>query len=322
MGSQDNVYIGGLPPEFSSQPQLLQDIFSEFGIVTKYKVNAANPNAPGKFSAFVRFHDVESASALVAAFQTGYVPPSLLESKQKGDLVIRFADTPGKGKDSKGAVGPPPLPAYGKGCSPKGVPDRPYGKGDWDAMKGCKGDWDAMKGCKGDWDVTKGCKGDWDVMKVCKGKGDMMKGKATGKGYGIETIFEALIAEGIIGERKKKSDLNTLYVSGLPLDTDQLWLLKIFSCFGALAPDGITAMKRRDGSGFCNGTAFVDFADEGAAQAAILSLDGLILPDGVQLKVQVKVDRVKQQEQAPYAQQMPIQDLDMHAVMGSMGQVA
>merc|ERR1712032_1451941 len=108
---------------------------------------------------------------------------------------------------------------------------------------------------------------------------------------GIADIFGKLSDEGTLGQRKPHQDNATLYVSGLPPDTTELDLFKIFSVFGGLVLKGVRPMQNSDGS--CTGIAFVDYFQEEAAQAAIDGLHGFQLPDGFTLHVNIKHSKPK-----------------------------
>merc|ERR1712070_764675 len=77
-----------------------------------------------------------------------------------------------------------------------------------------------------------------------------------------------------------------VYVSGLPWDTDESCLFKMFSPFGAMKQRGVKVMMHDDGS--CKGFAFVNYIDTAAAQSAIATLNGCKLPDGKELTVAIK----------------------------------
>merc|ERR1712007_358874 len=79
---------------------------------------------------------------------------------------------------------------------------------------------------------------------------------------------------------------NQLYVRGLPYNTTDLELHRIFGCFGAIPLRGIKTMLGADGS--CSGVAFVDFVDHLAAQKALVALNGIQMADGTMLEVMSK----------------------------------
>mmetsp|Transcript_33958 Transcript_33958/g.54064 ORF Transcript_33958/g.54064 Transcript_33958/m.54064 type:complete len:476 (-) Transcript_33958:71-1498(-) len=107
------------------------------------------------------------------------------------------------------------------------------------------------------------------------GKGNTFRGLMDGvKGAGI-------IVSGIIPEE------NQVYIRGLPSDTTDVDLYRLFSSFGAIAPTGVKAMLTDDRTA-CKGIGFVDFLDANAAATAALALDGFALADGTPLQVTSK----------------------------------
>jgi len=80
------------------------------------------------------------------------------------------------------------------------------------------------------------------------------------------------------GGANYENDENTLFVGGLPHDTTDLDLYKIFSPFGAIAPKGIKAMLHLP-TGNCKGYGFVNFMDASASQAAVAALNGTTMGD-------------------------------------------
>lgn len=116
------------------------------------------------------------------------------------------------------------------------------------------------------------------------------EGKGGGKGGGIVSI-EGLASSfetngSLPGGRGQEANQHALYIAGLPPDTANVHLYKLFASFGAIRPKGVHAMMNPDGT--CKGIAFVNFLDEAAAQAAIMMYNGAVLPDGTTLKVALK----------------------------------
>merc|ERR1712039_973335 len=79
---------------------------------------------------------------------------------------------------------------------------------------------------------------------------------------------------------------HALYIAGLPMDTQNVDLYRLFAPFGAICPRGVHAMRAEDGS--CKGIAFVNFVDEESARLAIATYNGVTMPDGTALKVSLK----------------------------------
>lgn len=120
-----------------------------------------------------------------------------------------------------------------------------------------------------------------------KGGGVMMGGKGKGKA-GIKEIVTGIEASGALpGGTTFANDDKTIFIRHLPPDTDDVWLYRIFSPFGALAPKGVTAMKDRE-TGECKGIGFINFLESSAAQAAIATLDGAQISDGTTLRLSIK----------------------------------
>jgi len=121
-------------------------------------------------------------------------------------------------------------------------------------------------------------------------------GGRTGGGIGpgggtIDELIVSILKNGSFPQLDR-STCTQLYLSGLPPDTTDLDLYKMFSPFACpIRPNGVKAMLREDGS--CTGVGFVDVHDARTAQAAISSLNGLPLPDGRTLRVQQKRNQGK-----------------------------
>merc|ERR1719160_638654 len=90
------------------------------------------------------------------------------------------------------------------------------------------------------------------------------------------------------GEGKGESTEDaSIYIAGLPDDTTDLDLYKIFSSFGRIHTNGVKAMLSDDGK-TCKGIGFVNYIDAESARAAVSTLDGSLLTDGSYLKVNIK----------------------------------
>merc|ERR1719401_3119527 len=122
-------------------------------------------------------------------------------------------------------------------------------------------------------------------MAAMFGKGG--KGKGFGKGGGISEIIKGLCAANALpGAEGYSNDEMALYIHGLPPDTTDLDLYKIFGAFGAIPPKGVRAMLGDDG--MCRGFGFVNYVDAGALEAAMMTLNGTTLPNGKTLTVKPK----------------------------------
>merc|ERR1719476_1131493 len=92
------------------------------------------------------------------------------------------------------------------------------------------------------------------------------------------------------GGGRWENDEGALFVSGLPEDapdTADVDMYTIFSPFGAIAPRGCCAMKDKETQKPI-GIGFVNFLEPSAAQAAMKTLDGLMMSDGSTLRVKKK----------------------------------
>lgn len=114
-------------------------------------------------------------------------------------------------------------------------------------------------------------------------------GKANEKGHtSISVLVAGLFESGALpGGTRYCNDDSTIFVSGLPHDTTDGHLFNIFSCFGAIAPQGVRAMPTEDKSA-CKGYGFVNFLDSKAAATAISTLNGTTMPCGLVMKLAIK----------------------------------
>ncbi len=71
--------------------------------------------------------------------------------------------------------------------------------------------------------------------------------------------------------------MRTLYVGGLPPETDSEALRRMFAGFGELAAARVVM---RPSTGRCRGFGYVTFEDGDAAKRARLALDGTLLAGG------------------------------------------
>jgi len=121
-------------------------------------------------------------------------------------------------------------------------------------------------------------------------------GGRTGGGIGpgggtIDELIVSILKNGSFPQLDRSMCMQ-LYISGLPPDTTDLDLYKMFSPFACpIRPNGVKAMLREDG--LCTGVGFVDVYDPQTAQAAIASLNGMQLADGKTLRVQQKRNQGK-----------------------------
>jgi len=112
-----------------------------------------------------------------------------------------------------------------------------------------------------------------------------------GTPFGIETIVKGFQMSGLMpgGTGYSSNSENALYIAGLPSDTNDYYLYRLFSPLGSIAPKGVHTMLNEDGT--CKGIAFVNYLDSASAHMAISIYNGTIMPDGTRLKVAIKVQK-------------------------------
>eukprot|EP00928_Gymnodinium_smaydae_P013744 TRINITY_DN1498_c2_g1_i1.p1 TRINITY_DN1498_c2_g1~~TRINITY_DN1498_c2_g1_i1.p1 ORF type:complete len:523 (+),score=148.69 TRINITY_DN1498_c2_g1_i1:64-1569(+) len=143
---------------------------------------------------------------------------------------------------------------YGKAAAP---PPQQYGAGPYGGYDGGKGGYDGGKG------IVPG--------------GTMMKALVDG-------LFSSGAMPGSGGVSRHEE--HAVFVGGLPYDTTDEDMYRMFSPFGAILPYGVTAMKGDTAP--CKGFGFVNFFDMHAAEMAVATLHGTKMPDGKELRVSIK----------------------------------
>jgi len=287
----DNLYIADLPAGIDDNG--LATVFSAYGVVVQHKI-LPNPQIGGKTAAMIRFQSVEEAQWIVENLN-GNIPQGLSDP-----VKVRFANGPaqkaaawgqdkgwGKGADKGMDKG------YDKGYGKAGgksatVRVEPYGAGGWGAKGG-----DAWGAKGGDsWGGKGGGKDKGKAPAFADaGKG---KGKGKGKNCSIKVLTNGLIeAQALPGAGAMDNDTNALYIAGLPNDTQDVDLYRVFAPFGAIAPKGVRAMVHPDGS--CKGFGFVNYLEPSSLQLAISTLNGTMMPDGNTLTVKAKDPKAQQE---------------------------
>jgi len=256
--ASDNLFIGDLPGDVTDD--WVMTIFGAYGTILSVKAIPAKP--PGtKGAALVRFQSVEEAQ-WVKDNLNGNMPEGL-----ETPVVVTYARSGGGGGDKGG---------WGKSGG-KGERPAPYGKGKgpgyWDDGKGYDG-----KGCDGKGYDGKGYSS--------KGKGKASSWSGNDSGYDFRTLYKGLLKGGALPGSGQRPDEQCVYIKNLPPDTTDLGLYQIFACFGPIAPSGVKAMLKDDGT--CTSVAFVDFQDSASAAAAVTALHGTQLPDGTTLHLNLK----------------------------------
>lgn len=261
-----NVYVADLPPGIDAST--VQTIFSEYGTIVSGQIKVMAGNAPGrKSAAMIRFSTIEEAKWIKDNLD-GNIPQGLTEA-----VIVKYADTPEiKAAKAMGMAG------GGKGWQPMNGGGKGYGKSKSPAARSMPYMAPAMMG------AMAGCMGG-------PGKGKMnvggMKGGGKGQWGGIKGLFTGLLeAKALPGAADSDNDRNALYVSGLPSDTQDVDLYRIFAPFGAIAPKGVKAMQNPDGS--CQGWGFVNYLDAVSVTSASDMLNGTQQADGRELIVKPK----------------------------------
>lgn len=255
----DNLYFADLPAGFDQEA--VTRVFSAYGQIVQSKILPTT--APGgKVSGLIRFASVDEAKWICENLN-GNIPQGLTEP-----IVVRYAtQAPGKGFGKGGAQAAAGLRASPYGAMAAFNPAAGLFNPAAAAAAAAAGFFNpaAMAGFP---------------MAADKGLG---KGKVS-----VKVLYNGLLAAGALpGNASYDGDTeNTLYVAGLPADTEDLDLYKIFSPFGAIAPRGVRAMTLPDGS--CRGFGFVNFNDTTASLMASQILNGTTMPDGTVLQVKPK----------------------------------
>lgn len=112
------------------------------------------------------------------------------------------------------------------------------------------------------------------------------KGQADGGEFTFWSLMQTVVKSGVLPGSGKRPDEQCVYVKNLPPDTTDQCLYELFCPFGAIAPRGVKAMVKDDGT--CNSVGFVDFQDPISAAAAVQTLHGTPLADGNTLHLNLK----------------------------------
>jgi len=267
----DTLWIGDLPADIDEA--MAKTVFGAYGNVSRVKIL---PVSNSKGAAIVQFSNVEDASWIVENVN-GNIAQGL-----PAPVVVKFAKPSGSSRGGgKGA--PPPVATLGGGGAGK-TPAQAAASIAAAAIAAVAGGMGPARG-----GAAPVGSGEWQ-----RGGGSHpYNGKGSGKGtrLPIAEVLQELGKNGIF-PIVEKSAVVQLYVSGLPMDTTDIDLYKLFSPFGCpIRPNGVKAMQKPDGS--CTGVGFVDVCDPGTAQLAISKLHGLVLADGSQLRVQPKRNQPK-----------------------------
>eukprot|EP00746_Dinoflagellata_sp_MGD_P167710 gnl/MRDRNA2_/MRDRNA2_98562_c0_seq1.p1 gnl/MRDRNA2_/MRDRNA2_98562_c0~~gnl/MRDRNA2_/MRDRNA2_98562_c0_seq1.p1 ORF type:complete len:172 (+),score=37.89 gnl/MRDRNA2_/MRDRNA2_98562_c0_seq1:79-594(+) len=122
------------------------------------------------------------------------------------------------------------------------------------------------------------------MQMLAMGKGGKGMGKGigpNGKPYGIKQVMFQISNSGTLPGGRWENDDKTLVVVGLPEDTTDLDMYKIFAPFGAIASNGAAVMKDKEDKNKCTGVGFVNYLEMSSMKDAMRSLNGTIMPDGM-----------------------------------------
>lgn len=170
--------------------------------------------------------------------------------------TVKYSSPSPKGKGGGDAKG------YGKAGKAPAAAAAPYSDGD---KNGGGKAWEKPKGGEGKGGESTDC----DIYTLMKGISSSCPGSS------------------------RLPDEHQLYITGLPTDTTDLDLYKMFSPFGAINQRGVKAMRRGQQ---CTGIGFVDFIDTEVLNTAITTLNGTTMPDGNTLRLMVKNSTRKGEE--------------------------
>merc|ERR1712232_831223 len=110
--------------------------------------------------------------------------------------------------------------------------------------------------------------------KGCKGKG---KGE-----YNIKQLTGCVKSSGVLpGGVKWENDEKTVFITGLPEDTTDLDVYKLFAPFGAIALNGAIAFKDKENKEKCKGVAAVNYLELAAAENCVYCMNNHPMPDGI-----------------------------------------
>lgn len=299
----NRLFIGDLP--LNLDETTLREVFGAYGTISSCKLLPPRPGA-AKVASIIEFATLTEAQWIVDNLN-GNMPEGMAQP-----VCVKFAKPTG-GAGAAGGYGKADGKSwnYGKNVS------SPYdGRGAVKYNGKAAGTYDAkgagtndgkgagkkdVKGA-GKYDgkgaVTRDGRGAAGYNGKGSGTHDGMGattsgGKATGEtsavagaGTTMQGILDVAVKNGLFPCGTTRPDEQCVYIRGLPSDTTDLDLYKMFSVFGAIPPRGVKAMTKEDGS--CNSIGFVDFLHPDMAKAAIAALNGFVLPDGTSLFLKTK----------------------------------
>lgn len=247
----DHVIIGDLPPELNDAS--FKHNFEAYGTLKWFKLSP--PLANGKKEALVELASTDEAKWLVENLH-GNVPLGL-----ESEVTVKY-------KPARPVGGAPKGPLAGKGVAAMNRPG-PYSGGP------------PLVGMMGG-SATGGMMGGCPVGLSGKGGVQVVQKLGTGANAGNSTIgdvWQALIRHKVLPGGTWRNDEKTVTVSGLPFDTTDTDVLKIFATFGAIAPGGVRVVLNEDGT--AKGSGMINFLDIESAKQAVEVLNNCQLPDGI-----------------------------------------
>merc|ERR1719437_375238 len=101
-------------------------------------------------------------------------------------------------------------------------------------------------------------------------------GMMMGQQCTINDLFKGLLRHKVLPGGTWANDERTIVIGGLPSDTTDADLLKIFSPFGAILPGGVRVTLNEDGTAKGNG--MVNLLNLESAESAIQTLNNCMMP--------------------------------------------
>lgn len=267
----DNLYIKGLPAGID-EPWLKEALG---GLATVVSVRVLqNPSQDGTCAALARFETVDDAMH-VKNMLHGQSPDWCTQR-----LLVRFANQKGMqgggggGGGGGGAMPPVDFAAVlAGGPLGAGIPglQAAFSGGGFDGSGGGFGDAGMGFG---------GASGTGSAVEQLLQQQSQMQVDAD---FLVKMVHEAVVLPGA-GTRYHTSEA-TVYVGGLPGDTEESHVYQLFSPLGAIFS---IFVKTGGVGGNAWAIAFVKYVDPLSAQAAIAVYNGMQVPDGSVLKVKIK----------------------------------
>jgi len=267
--STDTIWVGDLP--YGSDEASIRNIFAAYGGVVRVRTLGVSN---GRTAAIIQFVDAGEAQWIVNNLN-GNIAQGLTEP-----IVVKFARAQHQGGGFIGGT-TSPLGSYSAGAA------APVGAAIYAGSNNVPVSYTSHGGSSHP----------PASHPSYAGSGNHYTGGGGGGGHSTQhyggssgTGIRSFLANFVKSEafpQLDQSQLVQIHVSGLPSDTTDLHLYRMFVPFGCpIGPNGVKAMLGRNGQ--CTGVGFVDVYDVGRAQMVMQALNGTMLPDGTVLKVQPK----------------------------------